>query len=531
LEDLRAKYPNDLFRSDKLTVKCLDCDIKPVNMTTKNGKLYTRNLEQHLNGKAHQDRVAARISREGKTSMMSEPSFSSVFQYGKPAFINFPVPQPIQCLSLPNLPASDSSGEPNLKQLRVVMNQYMDAFENDTASRRVRTTLLEQRQAGSERIQEERLEKLKESLTESDEKNQKLYNELEESLASHKQENKEQAQHMEDMILGCRQKTMDHGSSLKQLEGRLGVSDSRNQQQIDSMEQRLTKSDNKYFEVMGRLASFEQNSKQEAEELANRVDTLEERNQELVDGVLAQITAQVSESETGQRERTEGLLEQVASQVSDSEKRQKEQLQEIIHRAAASEGVPKDQMDSLAKELSSSQQYTKETLISIMHRILEKANETQCESINDLESQLQIHADELQRQRDSEEALRQSHFAQMDVHFNQSAERMQKLEKEIKDRIQAAESARDTRIKELEKEISERIQVVRSAGDARIKELEEVSEERERRINGYNEIFPLLFNQINELIETVECLRESVRTQKSRSRSPKPLVRRQTTRV
>lgn len=509
LEILRSRYPNDLLSSENETAKCLDCD-RAFNMTSKTGKPVMRNLEQHLNGKAHQDKVAGRISKVLKKGMINEPPFSSLFQCAKPNFADFPDPEPIPCFSLPSIPGSPSlsSGEPNLKHLRGMMNQYMDAFENDTATRSMRTTFLERRQIESERVQEEMFEKLKESLIESEEKSKAMCSELEESLASHKHENKEQAQRMEDMLLEVRQKNVGHGSLLGQLDGRLTVSDSRNHQQFDSMEERLIKSDNKYFEVMRRFTLFEETSKKDVEVLVERVDTLDERNHDLVDGALAQVTEQVSESEMRQRDSTERLLEQVASQLSDSEVHYKEQLQDMRQRFTTSEGIAKEQVDSLTRELATLKQHTKETLTPITHRLiaLEEENAKQKEYIHDLESQSQLHSEELQRQRDSDEILRQSLFAQMDVHFKQTAELMEKLEREASERIQAAESASSTNIKKLEKTIKD----------------------QSEHIERFEKVLPALIEQIDSLGKYAEELADSIPERVARSTAPRPGARRQT---
>jgi hypothetical protein len=224
---------------------------------------------------------------------------------------------------------------------------------------------------------------------------------------------------------------------------------------------------------------------------------------------LAQVTAQFSESETRQKERTDGLLEQVASKLSESEDRQKEQLQDIRQQVAASEGITNEQIDSLSRDLAMLKQYTKETLTPITHRLmaLEKENAKQKEYIHDLESQSQLHTEELQRQRDSEEALRQGLFAQMDLHFKQTTERMQKLEKEASERIQAVESASAAKVKKLEKTIKD----------------------QSEHIERFEKIFPVFMEQIDSLGKSVEDLAESVLDQEPRSRSPKPQARRRTT--
>ena len=201
-------------------------------------------------------------------------------------------------------------------------------------------------------------------------------------------------------------KAAEQDACIEGLDGRLAVSEARNRQILNEIGERLEKSDGTYYEVLGSLTTVDENSK-ETLELASRIDGVEERNQQF-DESLAQFNAHISDSATKQKEELDKISAQFTDQVSNSDARHQEQLQDLKQHVNASENATKGQIDNIREGVATSKKWAENTSIGIINRLLslEHTKENQSESTNDVESQLQIHADDCS---DSERARK--HFA------------------------------------------------------------------------------------------------------------------------
>jgi hypothetical protein len=225
-----------------------------------------------------------------------------------------------------------------------------------------------------------------------------------------------------------------------------------------------------------RMAAAEQRSLVQLEKLSDKLVVSEARREEN----LKHMAEELATTEERSRDRLDRIVEQSAA----SEERSKTRLEDLSDRLARSDRRCKDEAEDLSVRFAISENSTQARLNQMTERMksLEQINEKQNEYIHDLESQCQLHSEELQRQREREEELRRTCLAQIELH-NQ----------EIVDRLNKSEVAHSEMIHLLEKQFAERFRPLEKAKQEQIEQIEQ--------IERFESIVPEIFQEMQALRE------------------------------
>ena len=242
-----------------------------------------------------------------------------------------------------------------------------------------------------------------------------------------------------------------------------------------------------------RMAASEQRNLTHLEKLSDQLAASELRSEERLQHVVDELAA------TEQRSRDR--LDRIVEQSTACEERTKTRLEDLSDRLVRSERRCRDDAEDLSVRFTMSENSNMALLSKLTARLksLEQVNEKQNEYIHDLESQCQLHSEELQRQREREEEFGRTYLAQVEIQTQK-----------MLDQIKASDIAHSQEIKSLVKHFAERF-----------RSLKDVKEEQTRHDQILTTVIPQIMQDTFELSQQMEKLparRWASRRAPSRSR-------------
>jgi hypothetical protein len=186
--------------------------------------------------------------------------------------------------------------------------------------------------------------------------------------------------------------------------------------------------------------------------------------------------------------------------LKDVEENSQEQLKELRIRTTKGEKRHKEDFENIRdilgksneenKKLKDAVEQNKEQLAKISEQLqkTEAFVKTQESTITDLESQSQVHTEELQRHRENEEMTRRNFTAQMTVHFEQTDAQ-----------IRAIEQASEERLAQFERDMLRKVGKAHKQNKEHIQSLEKENAEMKTTLQKLEFVMPEIFKQFSEI--------------------------------
>jgi len=294
--------------------------------------------------------------------------------------------------------------------------------------------------------------------------------------------------------------SMAQSERLKMVEERAAATEIQSQQRFEDMRELI--------------AVSEKRCKRQCEDLDKQLATSEAQNK-VQSAQLVDMDHHLGELDATNQQH----LEQLTESLSRSERETNGRVQQLEERVTTSNAANKDELERMAGQLALSVQRNIQQFDQMKERLrsLKEENEKKDESMHELEASVQLHSEQLTRQLDIEEELKKTFSAQMEALSRQMEERIHAMQNANEERIRLLE-----RIQALESSTVERIQGVENEATERIRVLEEDNVRQIARTEKYEEIFPVIFKEINGLMDTIA----EIEVSHSRRRSSMPHARR-----
>ncbi|KAH7312947.1 hypothetical protein BKA65DRAFT_516964 [Rhexocercosporidium sp. MPI-PUGE-AT-0058] len=494
IDSLHSKYPESLFEPSNGQIKCLDCGGREFRMS---GNNTFNGFETHLRGKPHKANVSKRLENPKYQDLYQESLLSSkATDFG----IDFNMPQqPIAVFANKTNPTSS---------VAALGAQFFAAMDADTNTKTMKLTFLEARQNNMEVKTNERIDKLDARLQASNEKIQGLSDEVTEKVDA-----------SEDRLR----------RELKEVHERLDLTKSRNDEQLKDMETRITKTAEDCEVKLDKMfTSMAKSDHRNIENIDDLRAAMRDSN-EVAGRQLFELQAKIMNLEqlnTGsQRDEIETSIKEL--EASDLEMRQvhakMESRLDAIDQAVKESKEHQSALEAQIKGLQTTQREmrTLNSQLQARAEALEQASARKEEEFHDLEASIQMHTEDIQRQRDSNLSYQKTIKNQVEAHFQHTEDLTNSA---VKAALKCEEQAleRERRFEErmermLEKKMEKRIEKV----ERKYEEERERSRKKilrlEGRIKELESDFDFSQNGVGSIIEdlggvlrTVEVLGEKV---------------------
>jgi len=252
---------------------------------------------------------------------------------------------------------------------------------------------------------------------------------------------------------------------------------------------------NQFAQLKYRLSESEETQEHKNRKTEERFETFEEKQSNRVIALQCKLK--------DFEEHSEDQLKENAKRIARAERRHKEEFEDIRNTLVTLEEDKKKQLDQISeqnkKELDQMMEPNKQQLAEMSEKLdkLEVLTKTQESTITDLEFQVQLHAEELQRHRDNEEILQQNLSAQMTVQAEQTD-----------CRLKAIEEASEERLERFERQLLERMRSVDKQKSERIRSVEKENSELRINMERFENVMPALFEEFRALREIVGVVEE-----------------------
>ncbi|KAK0102003.1 hypothetical protein ONS96_005971 [Cadophora gregata f. sp. sojae] len=486
VRDLRDKYPDSKFDTDNGMIKCLDCDrsLKPT----------FHGVETHVRGKAHQNNIKEKISNPVSKQM----AFKDTTLFPPKAMdlgIDFNIPQ--QPLAVYAQRAAQ-----NLAATRA---QYLSALENENHAGSIRMSVLESRQEKAEKQNTANMEKLKSSVVTSEEKVKTLSQDVTEKLGASEQRTRTQLLEVKKRLESVEEK---NDGQLKSIEARIEKTAEDCEFRIDKLFTSVAKSDHRNIDniddLKANLRKLDEGTEEQLSELRAKIMDLEGMNSA---SQRDDLEASIRELENSDLE-SRSIHAKMESRLNDIE----HSIRETENHVFA--------VEARLSDLQISHEQVKITHSELQVRIeeLEGANAHKEEAIHDLEANLQMLTEDLQRQRDGnlhyQKTIKdqvEAHFLFMEISNRDAAKATAKREEETKERERVMEERLmnifERRLERIERKNEEE----REASNKKIQRLREKNRELQGELGELQaRVVPLIFEDAQDMKEKLIGVEEKV---------------------
>lgn len=506
--NLREKYPGSSVVPDNGRIKCADCD--------KSFKPISAGVENHLRSKPHQQVLQAKLANPVYNGAACNDSIDSA--KSKDIGTDFPFQDNDSAVFANSIPAT------NLASLRA---QYMAALENEAHAVSVRASVVESRQAASEKritLNAERLEQLDSDIRHSKDHVKELAADLKNTVETSEDRLgdllKDIADHLDksESEIGNRidevesrvtRMTESCKSKLGKMTDTIARSDHRNLNHIDDLNVLVTKLNEQSKAFRGQtdieIMSLQGTNKRYEQAHSDLCMGLSELGQEMASAREERVGAEnrIKELEDSRQE-FKKLSSRLESRLSES-REQKLQLESQLAQLGAR---VQESQDLHSEMLARVQKLEKQTAESAEHRAqaetriqeLEHANARREEECHDLEAQSQLHTEELQRQRNSNLEFRKTITEQVEANLRHAEKCRQASERAARERELLFEEKMTCKFEALRK--AHEAERARSADKTKSmkKSIRELEEDVDRITQGV----PLVFQDLQEVKEYVQ---------------------------
>lgn len=311
--------------------------------------------------------------------------------------------------------------------------------------------------------------------------------------------------------------SLSFSQALAHLSAAWQADESMNIMSNDSIKQRLShleSNHSSHAKQLGELLEISKNAEEKYQSMSKANASIEERQRQQFT-TLEQQLSESSQARENAAHKAEARFEtfeekqanrvhRLDSKLKEVEENSQDQLKELRIRNARGEKRHKEDFEDIRdilgksneenKKLKEMIEQTKEQLSQMSERVqkTEALVQTQETTITDLESQSQVHNEELQRFRENEETTRRNLTAQMTIHFEQTDAR-----------IKAIEQASEERFAQFERDLMVRMGNANRVNKERIKSLAKENAEMKTGLQRIEAVMPELFKNVFELQEKV----------------------------
>ena len=303
------------------------------------------------------------------------------------------------------------------------------------------------------------------------------------------------------------------------LEGRLHTADKKRQEQIEQLDASLESSEKKVAQTLDQVSvlvtASEERFEAQCRELKEKVVTCDTMSRVQVKEMLERMS--------GLDSKTTKTIEDITGRLARSDHRNIDQIENMTERVQKFERLSKEQAEQLSDKFKHLNTANKEELRKLSEDFfkkiskLEKVNEKQHGYITDLESQVQLYADELQRYREIHEAFRKATSDQVEAHFEQtaqqaqtvqqeSAERFAALELEMTESMKRIEERSVEHLKSMEQQMTEKMKSTETESSKRLRALEKENKAQKEAMERFQAIVPFVIQDGTELRELLQDL-------------------------
>ncbi|KAH6717073.1 hypothetical protein BKA61DRAFT_654336 [Leptodontidium sp. MPI-SDFR-AT-0119] len=438
--------PESLFKPSNGQIKCLDCDGREFRMS---GNNTFNGFEAHLKGKAHKANVSKRLENPACQYPYQESLLSSKT---KDFGMDFNIPQqPIAVFANKTTPTSS---------VAALGAQFFAAIDADTHTKTMKLSFLEARQNNAEQKANERIEKLDASIEASNEKIQGLSGEVTEKVEASEDRLRSEIQEINERLDSTQSR---NDEQLKELETRIAETSEDCEVRLDKLFTTMAKSDHRNIENIDDLKALLRKSDEASEkQLSNLQAKIVDLEQLNTGSQRYEIETSIRELEAFDLEtrHLRALMESRLDAIDQAVRESKE------HRAA---------LEAQIKELQTSHQEARTLISELQTRIdaFEQANTCKEEEFHDLEVNIQVHTEDIQRQRDSNLSYQKTIKDQIEAHFQHTEKSANSAQK--------AALKREEEALEREKALEERLERMFEKKIAKMEKVHEEERERSRK--------------------------------------------------
>ena len=487
VRDLRDKYPDSSFETDHGNIKCLDCD--------KSLKATFHGLVTHERSKAHQNN----IKEKRANPVFKQAAFKDAMMFPPPKAMDLGIDFSI---SQQPLAVYAQKAAQNLASTR---EQYLKALENENQTGSIRMSFLESRQEKADKLNMAKIERLKEGLDAVGEKVKTLEHDVTEKVE------------------GSEDKTR---IQLLEVQERIDMAEGKNEEQLKSMESRI-KETSEYCNVelekmLTSLAKSDHRNVDRIDDLKTDLRKLDEGMEEQLCALKAKIIDLEGLNTESQREDLEASIRELESSDLKSRNlraKMEARLNDIENSIRESDKLCLSLVAQIV-DLQTSQEQSKAATSHLHSRIeeLEKANAQKEEEVHDLEANLQMLSEDLQRQREGNLQYQKTIKDQIEAHFQFTEKRERNAEEAAAERKEEARErervleerlmgAFERRLERVERENREEREVDRR----KIIKLKERNKELQDELDDLKgDLLPLIMADLEGGLESVVGLKEKV---------------------
>lgn len=406
-------------------------------------------FEAHLKGKAHKANVSKRLENPACQYPYQESLLSSKT---KDFGMDFNIPQqPIAVFANKTTPTSS---------VAALGAQFFAAIDADTHTKTMKLSFLEARQNNAEQKANERIEKLDASIEASNEKIQGLSGEVTEKVEASEDRLRSEIQEINERLDSTQSR---NDEQLKELETRIAETSEDCEVRLDKLFTTMAKSDHRNIENIDDLKALLRKSDEASEkQLSNLQAKIVDLEQLNTGSQRYEIETSIRELEAFDLEtrHLRALMESRLDAIDQAVRESKE------HRAA---------LEAQIKELQTSHQEARTLISELQTRIdaFEQANTCKEEEFHDLEVNIQVHTEDIQRQRDSNLSYQKTIKDQIEAHFQHTEKSANSAQK--------AALKREEEALEREKALEERLERMFEKKIAKMEKVHEEERERSRK--------------------------------------------------
>ncbi|KAG4428258.1 hypothetical protein IFR05_016264, partial [Cadophora sp. M221] len=446
IDTFHSKYPESLFEPSNGQIKCLDCDGREFRMS---GNNTFNGFEAHLKGKAHKANVSKRLENPACQYPYCESLLSSK---AKDFSMDFNIPQqPIAVFANKTTPTSS---------VAVLGAQFFAAIDADTHTKAMKLSFLEDRQRNAEQKTNEQIEKLDANIQASNEKIQGLSEEVTEKVKA-----------SEDRLR----------SEIQEANDRLDSTESRNDEQLKGMETRISKTSEDCEVKLDKLFTTLAKSDHRNIENIDDMKALLRKSDEVSGKQLSQLQTKVMDLE---QLNSGSQHDEIVTSIRDLEAANleirhiraiMETRLDAIDQAVRESNEHRTALEARIKELHASHQEMETLNSQLQTRIeaLEQASALKYDEFHDLELNIQMHTEDIQRQRESNLSYQKSIKDQIEAHSQHTEKSANSAEKAALKREQEA--------LERERALEERLERMFEKKIAKMEKVHEEERERSRK--------------------------------------------------